>query len=113
MCVETNQISPQQTIQQILTFGQHPEQLIGRKGYVVEIPDTHPGLKASKQAGQKHELIIVHPCHVTIFQIGAHHICKKLIDSFVSFPIGSFILDIGIKVMTKRPNDTVAVSFVI
>ena len=102
--VETDDITTEQTLENLLTPRKDREHIIPWKWCVVEKGDLQVGTFRSDVSRSQPEVVIVHPyrCAFRSFFTGRHG--ELLVDLFKNLPIGIVYVEVGGKCMKDWPE---------
>ena len=104
VCVKSDEIGPEQPLENLAPPGQLGEQCAGRKGNVEEEADAEIRPHFSQHAGDELQLIVVHPHGRVGLRDLRYARGESLIDSFISTELVSVIHRCHHGVVIQRPD---------
>ena len=118
--VEAEEVGAEQPLQELAPHRQHPEDLRRRPRRVQEPADAQPRLTLAQQAGQQHQVVVVHPHHVLGARNRRDGVGKLGVGQAVRLPLllleaGGALLALGRArdVVEERPEHVVAEAVVV
>ncbi len=111
--MKADEVSAEETGEDLLSPGQVPEYLVRREGDVVEIADLCIGQALPEHLGQEHQVIVVNPDDVAGLDHFHHGVAELLVHPLINVPCLRVVVHEVVEVVEERPEGVVAESVVV
>ena len=111
--METDQVGPDDPLQQLAPPGQQPEELVRWEGNVQKEANLRVGQLLADHAGQQHQLIVVDPDAVVWFDYLEQGVAEAPVDPHVGLPEILVVYRVVGEIVEQRPDGVVREAVVV